>query len=1020
MTVPSILAELRAAHNRLKQPIPLTWHYPPRPSASPLKAVPKKNWPVYQFGPGPWKKNGENWFYAGVTFPTKRHGLAISGTQADIFIAGWQPFTFWLDGEKQFQEEHAWHATGPIADPLFLTIEPGKSHKLVMCIEPMELPGGGISVAVHVIPRRCSELALEIDAAAVQLELAAALAASKTEGNLVTRAAEVFDPEDLRRNRWKAVRKSIKEMETILAPLSPKAKELTVHLTGHSHIDMDWMWTWEDTVYCIRRDFKSVTDIMNDYPGVTFTHSQVPTYEVAREMDPGIFSDVRRRIAKGQWENAAATWVECDLNMADGETLARHMLYSRQWTRKHLGNEAEVVWLPDTFGHPGNMPQLAKLGGYGIYFHMRCNPGEYDNWPARTWTGVDGTRILALSKNYNDDLAPSSILHTIKEHLRHNISNCLHVWGIGDHGGALSRMQLDNLEQYRHKPLIPSFTFSTTGQYRKALNKDKTALPTNTGETRSVFEGCFTTHALMKRYNRECETSLTCAEALSVLAGINRNKALREAWIPALFNQFHDIIDGAAVHDTYIDAHARAKKALAAAKSIQDTAVKKLTVKARSQNGLTLINPLGFDRTEPVLVAGLPGNIIALQDENGKVTAVQHSKNYATFIAESIPAFGMKHYTFLIKGEADTDCIPQPADREKGMLTVETAFATIKIARESGVICSYYDKELERDLVLYGLPRYMTWASSRKDLGLNVFQIIDEAPVAGSAWLINDILKEENLLRGGQAHIVEQGPVYTRVRIKHSVRSSRILEDMIIYHEFNRIDFELEIDWRELGSRTEGVPQLKLAFAAGMNRTTTRSEGPFCIAERPTDGMENPTQKWVTLDGDECSITLLNDSKYGYDASGSRLRTTLLRNACDPDLNSDNRIHYIRLALIPHAKRPANCELMQAGMAFNRPFIAQVNRSPAKAALDGFEITNSTAIVCTALRRAEYSNGILIRLFETSGTEQTAIMNPGIIGTTVREVDFNEQEMKKLRQRKDGKIRLSFRPWEVKTVLVDT
>lgn len=55
------------------------------------------------------------------------------------------------------------------------------------------------------------------------------------------------------------------------------------------------------------------------------------------------------------------------------------------------------------------------------------------------------------------------------------------------------------------------------------------------------FEGCFTTHAALKRDNRRCEADLLAAESLSALAGLDRTAALHAVWIPVLFNQFHDI-----------------------------------------------------------------------------------------------------------------------------------------------------------------------------------------------------------------------------------------------------------------------------------------------------------------------------------------------------------------------------------------------------------------------------------------------------------------------------------------------
>ena len=366
---------LERAASELGAALPLQWRYPPRTPARPLAARPAASWRVLERpDQEAWHKNGPNWFYADLTFPRSRYGLRLAGAEALCFVHGWMPFTLWIDGEEIWREDHAWKATGPIGDPLPLVVEPGRTHRLVLCVTPTELPNRHIAVNVQVVPRPCVEAQVDLEAAAAQLRFARALAATDAERALVEEAAGAVDVAAVRCRRWGAVRESTVRMEERLAPFAERARAVTVHLVGHAHIDMDWMWTWPDTVNCIRRDFRAVTELMAEFPELTFTHSQVPTYEVVRRADPDVFRKVRTRMAEGRWENAAGTWVEGDLNMADGESIARHMLYAADWTERRLDSKARVLWEPDTFGHPGNMPQLARLGEFECYFHMRCHP----------------------------------------------------------------------------------------------------------------------------------------------------------------------------------------------------------------------------------------------------------------------------------------------------------------------------------------------------------------------------------------------------------------------------------------------------------------------------------------------------------------------------------------------------------------------------------------------------------------------------------------------------------------------
>ena len=185
-----------------------------------------------------------------------------------------------------------------------------------------------------------------------------------------------------------------------------------------------------------------------------------------------------------------------------------------------------------------------------------------------------------------------------------------------------------------------------------------------------------------------------------------------------------------------------------------------------------------------------------------------------------------------------------------------------------------------------------------------MFQVADESPNAMTAWLIHDVRREENLLQAESVEFVAAGPVCARFRVRHRFRSSRIDEELVFYREVPRVDFEARIDWCETGGPEQGVPQLKVAFAADLAAVRARTEGPFVVREIPANGMERPTQKWADLAGDGAGFTLLNDSKYGVDALGGRLRLTLLRNAYGPDPETDNGVHTVRFAFEPHGGRP--------------------------------------------------------------------------------------------------------------------
>ena len=129
--------------------------------------------------------------------------------------------------------------------------------------------------------------------------------------------------------------------EQVLAPLGQEARRYTVHSVGHAHIDMNWMWPWPETVAVSNDTFTTVLKLMDEFPDFRFTQSQASVYALTKKYNPELFEQIRKRVADGRWEVAAVHWVEGDKNLASGEALAHHLLYTRQFVKENFGLEPE-------------------------------------------------------------------------------------------------------------------------------------------------------------------------------------------------------------------------------------------------------------------------------------------------------------------------------------------------------------------------------------------------------------------------------------------------------------------------------------------------------------------------------------------------------------------------------------------------------------------------------------------------------------------------------------------------------
>ena len=151
------------------------------------------------------------------------------------------------------------------------------------------------------------------------------------------------------RSSWEDCNQTVQEAEKILLPIGEAAKTYTIYCVGHAHIDMNWMWSWPETVAVTNNTFTTVLKLMEEFPDFCFTQSQASVYKIIKDFNPELFEQIKKRILEGRWEVAAVHWVEGDKNLISGESLVRHLLYTRRFVEENFGLKPEEVpldWEP--------------------------------------------------------------------------------------------------------------------------------------------------------------------------------------------------------------------------------------------------------------------------------------------------------------------------------------------------------------------------------------------------------------------------------------------------------------------------------------------------------------------------------------------------------------------------------------------------------------------------------------------------------------------------------------------------
>ena len=366
---------------------------------------------------------------------------------------------------------------------------------------------------------------------------------------------------------------AVQAAEQAMAPIGVAARRYRIHCVGHGHIDMNWMWSWPETVASTYDTFTSVLNLMEQYPDLTYSQSQASVYALVEKYYPAMFAEIQKRVKEGRWEVSAVHWVEGEKNLASGESLCRHLLYTRNYFRDKFGltpEEMPLDWEPDTFGHAVTVPGILAQGGVKYYYSCRTGGGfEHPRIgdarpPLFYWQAPNGARVLVNRETtwYNSyvNIGENIALPMVPFVQETGLHHWLNIYGIGNHGGGPTRTEIDYYHTMQEWPIYPEITFSTAIAYFKAVEAETAAsgenrIPVLNHELNFEFPGCYTSQSAIKRGNRFGENYLEEAETLAALAAQILNQPypteqLREAWLNVLFNQFHDILPGSGVRET--------------------------------------------------------------------------------------------------------------------------------------------------------------------------------------------------------------------------------------------------------------------------------------------------------------------------------------------------------------------------------------------------------------------------------------------------------------------------------------
>ncbi|HEY9180133.1 MAG TPA: glycoside hydrolase family 38 C-terminal domain-containing protein, partial [Candidatus Baltobacteraceae bacterium] len=321
-------------------------------------------------------------------------------------------------------------------------------------------------------------------------------------------------------------------------------------LLGHSHLDVAWLWTYEQTRRKAQRTFAIACNLLDRDPAFVFIQSQPQLYKFVEENDAGLFQRVNGYIAQGRFDpDVAALWVESDCNVPSGESLLRQMLYAREYCERRFGITPAIAWLPDTFGFANTLPQLLAHAGIRFFSTTKLNWNDTTKfpYPQFVWQGPDGSGVIsALIRSYDGPAYPWRVKTAYERHEPL-------VLGFGDGGGGVTAHMLQSAPKLG-RWIHPRAWF-------EQLAADRAQLPVHDDELYLEYHrGVYTTHHDVKFHNALLERALGEAEELlSWCVAVHAPRAavgqfserLHGCWEIVLRNQFHDVLPGTSISPVY-------------------------------------------------------------------------------------------------------------------------------------------------------------------------------------------------------------------------------------------------------------------------------------------------------------------------------------------------------------------------------------------------------------------------------------------------------------------------------------
>jgi alpha-mannosidase len=735
---------------------------------------------------------------------------------------------------------------------------------------------------------------------------------------------EPADPHNLLEPTRAALRELAADASGPAGRVGPSGRPL-VHLLGHAHLDLAWLWPVADTWQAAERTFASALDLMERYPELHFAHSTPALQAWLAQHRPALFARLQEAAALGRFEPINGPWVETDCQLPASASLLRQFQLGQSESRRLFPRVVHnLAWLPDSFGFAAGLPAIATSCGVRWFCTHKLAWNAGNPFPHRLfrWRSRCGAELLALmNAPIGTDGDPLAIArYRLEWQQTTGLAEALWLPGVGDHGGGPTAEMLDQLRLWADREEAPAQRHGTLRGYLGRLEPAVSAWPVWRDELYlELHRGCATTRPDQKRHSRTLERLLREAELARVLAGV----AGELDWTPLLFQQFHDILPGTSIPEVFEQAEPQWRQARRQVRSARDRAL-------HGWLGAGPADPIPASGPRPWWLAQLqplesrlsclrlPGGEWSL---GGRPLASQPALAGGVWVQlpglAGVAAVQIHQSCNAPRSRRSDDNGPAPPPEAEDPVTVAVDGDRLLITNRS----------LRVQLGPDGVEQ-LWGADGREQLASPLeFRRYRDAGEFWDAWDIAADYADHPLpwRWQGKPELVEWGPLCVSFRWRGVCGGSAVRLDGRLLAGSRCLELSVSVDWRQ---RHELLRfEIPLAFKAC--RWAADSSGG--VIERPADPVTpRERQRWeVTAVSWLCSIAgpgpqpgglaVLLDGPQGVSGAADRLGVSLLRAPTWPDPGADNGLQRQRLALLPYEESWSSAQIPGEALRLREP-----------------------------------------------------------------------------------------------------